>query len=147
VAGQGTDCSAETELTFGQLRKRKCKYRLKHSPTGTCYLKVWLRKTTTITADPDADPPVEASTTHDDSTYEWNGTGNPCFSEHLKAYDAAENIIYSEVTEIPVPETKSEVVVSLLKYSCLEGYEPDISDPENKQPNGFPDPAWEAAAP
>ena len=33
------------------------------------------------------------------------------------------------------------------KWSFLPGYEPDISDTENPQPNGFPDPAWEPAAP
>jgi len=35
----------------------------------------------------------------------------------------------------------------LEKFSYLPDYEPDISDPENPQPNGFPDPTWEPAAP
>jgi len=36
---------------------------------------------------------------------------------------------------------------SIVKYSCVPGYVPDISDPDNPQPNGYPDPAWEPAAP
>lgn len=128
--------------------RTKIQYRLKFTPPGTCYLKVWLRKTTVVVADPAAVPPVEASTTHDDSeTYEWIGTGSPCLTDVTKPYSDNANRINSPPTEIPVPTTKGTIAVSILKYSCVEGYEPDVTDPDNKQPNGFPDPAWEAAPP
>lgn len=38
-------------------------------------------------------------------------------------------------------------VAAISRWSCVPGYEPDISDPENPQANGFPDPEWEPAAP
>lgn len=141
---RGTTCAAvKTPLLKSQME-----WRIKHAPTGTCYLKVWLRKTTTLAANPDADPPVVASTTTDDATtYEWTGTSNPCLADLTKAYNAAENLIHSDATEIATPSTDSSVTIAILKWSCLAGYEPDITDPENPQPNGFPDPAWEAAAP
>jgi hypothetical protein len=150
LPGQGSAATAFLIVTggFGLVEKRKINYRLKFIPPGTCYLKVWLRKTTTIAAEPYAEPPVEASTTHDDSeTYEWLGTGNPCLTDATKSYSDNANRIESPPTEIPVPTIECEVSVSILKYSCVKDYEPDITDPDNEQPNGFPDPAWEAAPP
>lgn len=149
LSGQGSATTAFNKyLDYGSVAKRKINYRLKFTPPGTCYMKVWLRKTTSIAADQTAVPPVAASTTHDDSeAYEWIGTGSPCLTDATKPYSDNVNRVYSPPTEIPVPLTKGAVTISILKYSCVEGYEPDIEDADNKQPNGFPDPAWEAAPP
>ena len=106
--------------------EKKFEYRIRHLNPSTNYLKVWLRKTTVVTASPGTSPPVSGSTSIDDSkTYEWAGT-----------IDAGSQIIVSEPTEVPVPTTNSTETISILKYSCVEGYIPDLSDP--LKPNGFP---------
>lgn len=128
------------------LTLEKTKWRLKHAPSGTCYLKVWLRKTFTPAAtDPPTDPLPDPTVT--ETTYEWTGTGNPCLADPTKAIDHADNAITGSETEVGAPEEEGVTTIEILKYSCVEGYEPDISDEENPQPNGFPDPTWEAAAP
>jgi hypothetical protein len=130
------------------IAQSKFKYRLKFKPPGTCYLKVWFRKTTVNHGDSTAVPPVAGSTTYDDSViYEWNGTGNPCLTDATKPYSDDANLVYSPPTEISVPTINGYIEIRVLKYSCVEGYEPDITDSYNLQPNGFPDPDWEAAPP
>ncbi len=123
----------------------KWRWRLKHSPTPTCYLKVWLQEYSW----PNHiaflfDPPT---TITDLSPYIWEGTGNPCLPDTTKRFDAVENLIYDheEGTELYGPAQDKYMTVGILKYSYLEGYEPDISDPDNPQPNGFPDPTWAPA--
>ena len=149
--GQGDGCSAIRNWTEGGVSKNETKvqWRIRHSPTGTCYLKVWLRKTTTVTGDPTADPPVEDEVTTDDSeTYEWEGTGNPCIDNPDDGASATSNDIIDEDDHaIDPPDENGSISIEILKYSCLRGYEPDVSDEDNPQPNGYPDPAWEAAAP
>lgn len=147
--GQAAGGGAERRWDDSTRFEKKFKYRITHAPTGTCYLKVWLRKTTEISADAEAEPPIEASITHDDEfeQYEWSGTGNPCLTVELAAVDSDENKIIGEEAEILTPTENSEITISILKFSCVEGYEPDISDEENPQPNGYPDPTWEPAAP
>lgn len=127
--------------------QRKGEWRISHQPSMTCYLKVWIRRWENTFAAPGWDPPVEESETYTDSTYVWEGTGNPCLTDPSKSVLADENRIFSEITEEPVPGRRTFVSIELLKFSYLEGYEPDISDPLNPQPNGFPDPAWEPAPP
>jgi hypothetical protein len=132
--------------------KRKLEFRIRHNPSGSCYLKVWFRKTT-IEVAPYADPPVDNTVKHDDSTfYEWEGSGNPCIPDKNKSVEDPANLITGDPIEIPPPEIGEKVrlatvSVRILKFSYLRDYEPDISDPENPQPNGSPDPLWEAAAP
>ena len=149
--GQGSGCVAIRNWTVGGVSKNETKvqWRIRHSPTGTCYLKVWLRKTTTVTGDPTADPPVEDEVTTDDSeTYEWEGTGNPCIDNPDDGASATSNDIIDEDDHaIDPPDENGSISIEILKYSCLRGYEPDVSDEDNPQPNGYPDPAWEAAAP
>lgn len=58
-----------------------------------------------------------------------------------------ENLIRYSIGESPKQSVIGEGYVGVARYSCVEGYAPDISDPDNPQPNGFPDPAWEPAAP
>lgn len=148
--GQGTACTAtsETAIPLDRIIKRKTKWRIKHYPTGTCYLKVWFRKTTTIYGDPSATPPGADVVTHDDTTtYEWTGTGNPCITNpDAGVYGWSNAIFGSEHINTP-PDVPGSIAISILKFSYLPGYEPDVTDPENHQPNGYPDPTWEVAAP
>lgn len=118
---------------------RLSRYRIAHQPTGTCYLKVWLQEVFA----PEDGPPEDGAITH----YTWNGTGNPCIPHPLKSASHEDNKIEGGGTTIPIPTENGTATVEILKWSYLPGYEPDISDEENPQPNGFPDPAWEPAAP
>jgi hypothetical protein len=142
LPGQGYLGTSELSATV----RRKIKYRLRHLPSGTCYLKVWIRKTFTPAATVPPTDPLPAPTITE-STYEWVGTGNPCLTVPTDAIDAESQKISGTPIEVPVPSGLGTTAVEILKYSCVSGYEPDISDPENPQPNGFPDPEWEAAPP
>lgn len=125
---------------------RKIKWRVRHLPTGSCYLKVWIRKTFTPAAtDPPTVPPPAPTVTEE--TYEWTGTGNPCLTAPTDPADADSQKITGTENEVGVPDQPGTTTVEILKYSCLPGYTPDVSDPENPQPSGYPNPAWEAAAP
>jgi hypothetical protein len=149
----GFSVASHDQDSNGNSIKQQMQFRIRHHPTGTCYLKVWFRKTTTVEGDPGADPPVPEEVTHDDSTtYEWTGTGSPCFTDPLKPADDPANLIHGDPIEVEAPELGTDgraatVVVSILKFSYLPDYEPDVSDPENPQPDGWPDPFWEPAAP
>lgn len=148
--GQDDSCTAIRNWDAGWAMKTetKVKWRIKHSPTGTCYLKVWLRKTTSVGGDPDAIPPIEPTVTTDDSeTYEWTGTGNPCIANPNDGAASPSNDIVGDENTLDPPSENGSITVEILKFSCVPGYEPDVSDEENPQPNGYPDPAWEAAAP
>lgn len=136
----------------GNPKKSKSQYRLKHPPTITCYLKVWVRLTTaeSVTNAEALEPPAEGSYTFVDSTYEWRGTTSPCLTEKMKPVNADENLIVGDPVEVQPPEATENgkaVHIRILKWTLVEGYEPDVSDPDNPQPNGFPDWTWEPAAP
>ena len=148
--GQGRDAVASRDYAKDDVHKAetKVKWRARHSPTGTCYLKAWLRKTTTVTGDPNADPPVEDTVTTDDSTtYEWEGTGNPCIENPDDGFGSVSNLIVGEEHQLDAPTENGSVSIAVLKFSCVKNYEPDVTDEEHPQPNGYPDPAWEPAAP
>lgn len=132
---RGTACGASRSFDG----ESKCEWRVKHEPSGTCYLKAWIKKTFT--------PAVGAPTVTDVTPYEWTGAGNPCLADPELAVDHADNLIKGTATEEAAPATNGVTTFQLTKYSCVSGYEPDISDPENPQPNGFPDPTWEASPP
>jgi hypothetical protein len=147
---RGTECSASSNGNATSISKRKVEMRFKHAPSATCYLKVWLRKTTTIYANPSATPPIAGSVTHDDSeVYEWNPTANPCIAVPTKSVEHADNVIKSTpVISIAAPavlDTTTTVSYSMLKYACIPGYEPDLEDPT--KPNGYPCPDCEADPP
>lgn len=126
--------------------RTKSRYRIEHAPTKTCYLKVWLTKTTRIFTQACTGIASDSATV-EILTYEWTGTGNPCFSEALKRPDHADNRIISDVTDLPSPTAESRIEIAIQKYSYVVDYEPDITDPDNRQPSGFPDPTWEASPP
>lgn len=129
--GQYRSCGATRDWDPTNRYEKKFKWRIKHAPSESCYLKVWISTVFT----PDGGPPDAPVI----SEYLWEGT-TPCAEFGDPDVEGAE-------TEIDPPEENGSIDVTILKWSCLESYEPDISDPENPQPNGFPDPDWEPEAP
>lgn len=125
-------CSAFRNLSSDEssFTARKFRFRLKHAPTGTCYLKVWLKKTFS---------PEGGGAASDEALapYEWTGSGNPCFVAAEKPPTHADNLIVSSATTVDVPASDGTTTVSIVKYSCVEGYEP----PDDGSANGYPDPA------
>jgi hypothetical protein len=127
--------------------KQDFKFRLKHQPTGTCYLKVWFEKevqkyknstaqcpTLVIDGDPEKEDMGEP--------YEWEGSGYPCFEDKEKPPTECENAIYSDPQTVTGQESQS-VIVRIKKWSIIKDYEPDDPDENGCQgcrPNGFPIP-------
>jgi len=104
---------------------RRIKWRIQHYPTGTCYLKVWLQKRF---EDGIGDPVLTPL-----APYTWTATGNPCFPDPTKEpYDDA-NLLLTEEQEEDEPSTNGITTIEIVKFSCVEGYEP-----ADGQPNGFP---------
>jgi hypothetical protein len=135
--GQGSSCTASRKKT----EKTSIKYRIKHFPTISCYLKLWLLKKVT-------DKDGNETKTHPTKT--WSGSGSPCFEKKTKPPGDESNREITSVSEISgdALELDSSAVVTLSKYSCLSDYipaDPEDNDPE--KPNGFPNPAAELEAP
>jgi hypothetical protein len=94
-------------------------YRVKHPPTATGYLKVWLSK-----VDENYSPEGElvSSSTQPFTTYEWSGA--PPSLNH--SINSLENLITSQVFEATPPESYSVVrKIVISKWSMLPEYEPD----------------------
>lgn len=127
-------CSAILNLSADEYSYtiRRTKPQLKHYPTSTCYLKVWIRarfrpsggtgSTDVLT---DIDP------------YEWVGTGNPCLTDATKLYnDDANKITFDlpELTEADCPSNGS-IFYEIKKWSCQAGYEPDDPNDDGSRPS------------
>lgn len=129
VTGQGRSESAyknsDTFPFYINNTLRKIKYRVRHLPTGTCYLKVWISKVFTLRTGSVSAPEI--------STYEWNGTGNPCLIAPANAVDAESQKINGTPTQVDPPIEDGTIAVSILKYSCVDGYEPS-----SMATSGFP---------
>jgi hypothetical protein len=67
--------------------------------------------------------------------YVWNGTGNPCIDDPDKGADHADNKIEGPEHTENEPETDGTVTVEIVKFSCVDGYEPGEGEP-----NGYPEP-------
>lgn len=114
----------------------KTLWRICHPPTGTCYLKVWLKKVFEpwITFENPNPEPIE----EDIEPYEWSGSGNPCIANDQKIYNHEDNLIRGEASEIDTSSRQNGYYGILVKkWSCVRGYEPD---PDNGKPNGYPEP-------
>jgi len=136
-------------------------------PSFTCYTKVWFRNKVQKYKYEDCDsgfagdPPRTAARTIDcntaqcysrwstdgeptfveNGTYEWRGSGYPCYAEKDKAFTDCDNIIYGAEKTV-IPDENTDVTVEY-KYSFVEGYEPDWGDENGCQGcklNGFPTP-------
>ena len=161
--GQGLSCNAEYietavkddhgNITYKSVSYRKVKWRGWNRVTATCYYKHWVMQRTETEADPDAEPPVEASvSTTEAGTWEWIGTGNPCIPVPTSPRESDDNKITEEASdEIIVVVTGQTVEVgsaevgSAIYYSCVPGYTPVSGDPT--KPDGYPCPGCEAEAP
>lgn len=105
----------------------------------------------------DLDPPPEVESSH---SMTWNGTTTPCFPTGIDLTTPSSWNLGDEFTVNPIQtttpegppeafawETSTTINVENIRWSFVPGYTPDISDPDNPQPNGFPDPTWGLAAP
>lgn len=111
---------------------RRFKWRLRHSPNGTCYLKVWLRKK--FQPEGGGEPTYTSL-----PAYEWTGSGNPCIADPDLGVGHEDNEITSSETSEDEPATDGTVTIEIIKYSCVPGYTP----PDDGSANGYPDPAAE----
>lgn len=129
VSPNGTDCSALRNLSPDESSYsiRRTKWRVAHSPTGTCYLKVWLR--TRFVPEGGGTEIITPLT-----AYEWTATGNPCLPDLTKGPDHADNIIRSDETEEQEPAEDGTTYVEIVKWSCQPGYTP----PDDGSANGLP---------
>jgi hypothetical protein len=131
-APNGNSCSAYRNLSPDEssYSLRRFKWRLRHAPTGTCYLKVWLRRK--FQPEGGGDPTYTSI-----SPYEWTGSGNPCIAAPDLGAGHEDNEIIGEETSEDEPATDGTVTIEIVKYSCISGYTP----PDDGSANGFPDPA------
>lgn len=148
-----TSCSAFRDLSTDELTCTiaRTKWKVRHYPTASCYLKVWVRKRfrpqgTTGSAD----------VLTDLAAYLWSGMPKDeglCLKDSTKPPNHVDNRIDSFATEELEPPTNGTTTIEMKKWSCLEGYEPD--DPlangnrpsPDLHPNGWPPAPKEAGAP
>jgi hypothetical protein len=146
---------------YGNVKvKNSSRFKFVHYPTVTCYLKVWFRKTeeTTLPALPefgvnqtfyDCGPFFggNTTTTTTDIIYEWRGTQktqNLCVDPKKEIFP--DQVIYDTQQEIELEAengTSKSLDLSILKYSFVEGYEPNDPDEfgdQGDKPSGFPSP-------
>ena len=101
---------------------RKGKWRISHYPTPSCYLKVWLRSVWV--------PESGGGPTYADLTpYVWTLAGtvaSPCIP-------GGDGIVHGAVTDMGVPTEDGEKYVQIVKWSCVDGFEP-----EGLEDSGFP---------
>lgn len=124
----GSSCSSFRNLspTESSYTVRRTSFKVKHLPTGTCYLKVWIQTRFTPESGSVVITPL--------ATYEWNGSGNPCLPSPSTPADDDSQYIESSATEISEPGTDGTRLVEIQKWSCVPGYTP----PDDGSANGFP---------
>ena len=169
--------------------EQRAKFRVKHGPSGTCYLKVWFQKVvqkwkyedcdTGFAGDPTwngGTPPTTVSCDENEygsnpcysrwstngkpefqdyGTYEWRGSGYPCYKDEDKPPFHCNNLIVGTEKELTAGENES--ITIRFKFGFVEEYEPNWPDGDGSltsgtgtfdgsqgcKPNGFPiaDPA------
>lgn len=131
----GTDwngsCSAVRALSPDETSYtiQRFKWRIRHRPTGTCYLKVWLNEV--FTPEGGGAPTVTPLT-----DYVWNGTGSPCLTDDTLPPDHVDNEIVGSETEVLEPSADGTTSIEIAKWSCVPGYTP----PDDGTANGYPVP-------
>jgi hypothetical protein len=148
----------------GRFWKREvtARIRVDHQPTPTCYLKVWLKKTTTelLASDCNTIATETGTPVVDVLEYEWIGEApaepagtKVCLKDPEELPAAPANSVNTgqevdgvfDITPPAAAEGEGVVVtVEILKYSYLPGYTPNDPDEEGDQgnmPNGLPIPA------
>ena len=103
--------SSHNVSVYGNNRtKTISRFRIKnHQPTITCYLKIWFRKKIITRYIISKTQPIYGpeQITYEDIpyTYEWEGTGNPCFEDETKTYNHPDNLVENEDSEFIEFET------------------------------------------
>lgn len=121
VTGDCTGAALNYITNFTQSDpKDPAKWRIEHSPTATCYLKVWLVERLTA---------AYGGTTRPLEPYVWEGEGNPCAPD--PALSPVFQTIVSEETAITAVDVEQ---IEVLKYSYL----PDYTPPDDGSANGYP---------
>jgi hypothetical protein len=122
-------CSAFRNLSPDEssFTARKFRWRLRHAPSATCYLKVWMNRV--FSPEGGGDPIVTPL-----SPYTWSGSGNPCLPATDKPIDHEDNQITGSATTEDVPGTDGTTSIEIVKWSCLPGYTP----PDDGSANGYP---------
>jgi len=148
--------------------ERRVRFRLRHIPSTTCYLKVWMRKviqpykwedcetgfagdtprTEPLVVNCEDEPCTNRWSTDGEATfgdltpYEWTGTeSSPCIPDDTVSIIDCNNVVYSDPIELIAAKNTS--VSIQYKYSCIPDYEPNWPDENGCQgckPNGFPIP-------
>ena len=130
-------------------------YRLSFTSPPTNYLKVWLGTRTTESGQ---QPGAGYCYTGALETISESSSENSILLADPSTYTKQSAVQYSSI--YPFGQSligavyngsysayQKNTTVRITRYSFVEGYEPDISDPDNPQPNGFPDPNWEPSPP
>jgi hypothetical protein len=154
--------------------EQKIKYRVEHHASASCYLKVWFRKKIQNwryedcdTGFTDPQPSIECDNWgnisfstgpcsflwiaegnpiyEDIGTYEWQGSGYPCYENNDKPQDDCVNTIKGEEEngEGEIVAGTNQSVTIEIKYSQVKDYEPNWPDENGSQgcnPNNFPIP-------
>lgn len=130
-SGQGNYCGAFRDYSEDDSSKseRKAKWRLYHTPSSACYLKVWLKQIFTPAATEANPSPAPIET--DLAPYVWSAT-TPCLADPDLPPDSLANRIYGSPNLETISENGSTEIV-IVKYSCDPSYEPAAG-----QPNGLP---------
>lgn len=149
----------EIQLSAGSSANGNIKFResvnikFAHTPTPSCYLKVWFETKTTIfgpSTESDCGPAFnqKISETTEVTTYEWEGsatTGNLCVDPPITEENLTpDQVIYGgqETIEAETSNGQSKIMIyKILKWSLIKGYEPNDPDEDGDQgcnPNAYP---------
>lgn len=121
----------------------RSKYKVRHYPTASCYLKAWVRKRFQPAG---TFGPSDVVT--DLATYVWTpGGSDPCLTDNTNPYSDIANRIDSAVLGTEDEPTSNGVsYLEIKKWSCLSGYTPDDPNIDGTRPspdinpNGWPTP-------
>jgi hypothetical protein len=120
----------------------RVKWRVRNLPSGTCYLRVWIKKTfmpdpaDPVPGMPPPPPPVPVITILEPAV--WEGEGTPCFEFPLLGAGDPDNTIFTPEVLNPDPTLDGTETFELIKWACVPDYEPEIDNPA--KPNGYPNP-------
>jgi hypothetical protein len=124
------------------------RYRIKYTDSPTGYLKVWLRRYLLgVRQHSNTEERFETTSSISMVLNSSLGGGQESFCDQGGVYNYSENFSTDTVFDLPLMQDQWTLIsyyvgISIEKYSFLADYEPDISDPSNKQQSGFPDPNW-----
>lgn len=114
------------DVTGSAASVRKSRWRIVHPPTGTCFLRVWLRS---VFNPKSGGAPVIGSV----APYTWSGSGRPCYASEDKPPTDPANLIKGSAIDLAIPGSEGTVTIEIVKWSYLPSYTPGEGDP-----NGFP---------